>query len=265
MAVVREIDAYCDAAPRAAADAEDIGSFTVFLRRGAGWPYYARPRLDAPPAAAGDIDAVLRHQTERDVPRAFEWIEETAPWAGPALSGAGLAIERHPMLVLDELWNPGAGVLAEVRLLEPDDPALAYAQAVQEISFGAGGTGRGEIGTEGLEAAVASQPPGRLDFARQRIEEGRTRTAAAFVDGVPVAAGAHQPLGGVTEIVGVATLPAFRRRGIGAALTAALADDAVRLGVGLIFLSAEGDEVAAIYERLGFGRVGFACEARPRG
>ena len=169
------------------------------------------------------------------------------------------------MLVLDELWNPGAGVPAEVRLLEPDDPALAYAQAVQEISFGAGGTGRGEIGTEGLEAAVASQPPGRLDFARQRIEEGRTRTAAAFVDGVPVAAGSHQPLDGVTEIVGVATLPAFRRRGIGAALTAALADDAVRLGVGLIFLSAEGDEVAAIYERLGFGRVGFACEARPRG
>ena len=166
------------------------------------------------------------------------------------------------MLVLDELRIPGAGVPAEVRLLEADDPALAHAQAVQEISFGAGGTGRGEVGTEGLEAAVASQPPGRLEFARQRMAEGRTRTAAAFVDGVPVAAGSHQPLDGVTEIVGVATLPAFRRRGIGAALTAALADDAVRLGVGLIFLSAQGDEVAAIYERLGFRRVGFACEAR---
>ena len=36
----------------------------------------------------------------------------------------------------------------------------------------------------------------------------------------------------------------------------------MRLGVGLIFLSAQGDEVAAIYERLGFRRVGFACEAR---
>ena len=69
----------------------------------------------------------------------------------------------------------------------------------------------------------------------------------------------------MTEIVGVATLPAYRRRGIGAALTAALADDAVRLGVGLIFLSAAGDDVAAIYERLGFRRVGFACEARPPG
>ena len=262
MASVREIDAYLDAAPRAAADAEDIGSFTAFLRRGAGWPYYARPRLDAPPAAPGDIDAVLRRQAEREVPRTFEWVEETAPWAGPALSAAGLEIERHPMLVLDELRIPGGGVPAEVRMLEPDDPALAQAQGVQEVSFGAGGTERGEAGTEALEAAMASLPPGRLEFARQRMREGRTRTAAAFVDGVPVAAGSHQPLGGVTEIVGVATLPAFRRRGIGAALTAALADDAVRLGVGLIFLSAEGDEVAAIYERLGFRRVGFACEAR---
>jgi hypothetical protein len=38
------IDAYCDAAPRSAARAEDHGPFTLFVGRGP-WPYYARPRL----------------------------------------------------------------------------------------------------------------------------------------------------------------------------------------------------------------------------
>lgn len=263
MAVVNQIDAYCDAAPRAAADAEDHGSFTVFLRRGPGWAYYARPRLGVDAAAPDDVEAVLRRQRERSVPRAFEWVENTAPWVGPAVEAAGLEVERNPLLVLDELAPPRAALEADVRLLEPDDPDLPLVLAVQEVSFGAGGTERGDDGTEALPAAVAAQPPGRLGFARQRMEQGRTRIAAAFVDGSAVAAGAHQPLDGVTEIVGVATLPAYRRRGLGAALTAALADDAVRLGVDLIFLSAAGDDVAAIYERLGFGRVGFACEARP--
>jgi ribosomal protein S18 acetylase RimI-like enzyme len=262
VAVVHEIDRYCDAVPRAAADGEDIGAFTVFLRRGAGWHYYARPRPDGPEPEPGDVEAVLERQAARDVPRAFEWVEETAPWAGPALAAAGLDVERHPMLVLDELRVPGTAASADVRLLEADDPLLPYVQAVQEISFGAGGTDRGVLGTEGLDAAVAEQPPGRVEFARQRIAEGRTRTAAAFVDGRPVAAGAHQPLERVSEIVGVATLPAHRRQGIGAALTAALAADAMRLGVWLIWLSAQDDEVAGIYERLGFRRVGFACEAR---
>jgi GNAT superfamily N-acetyltransferase len=263
VAVVDEIDAYCDAAPRAAADAEDHGPFTVFLRRGAGWPYYARPRLGAQGAGSGEVEAVLRRQREHNVPRAFEWVEEVSPWVGPALEAAGLEVERHPLLALGELTPPRCEVAADLRMLAADDPDLPLVQAVQDVSFGAGGTERGEIGVEALAAAVETQPPGRVEFARQRIAQGRTRTAAAFVDGTAVAAGAHQPLDGVTEIVGVATLPAFRRRGIGAALTAALAGDAERLGVHLIFLSAADDDVAAIYERLGFGRVGFACEARP--
>jgi len=153
-------------------------------------------------------------------------------------------------------------VATQLRRLEPDDPALAASRAVADIGFGAPGTARGEPGPRERDAAIINFPEARLASVRERMAAGLTVTVVAEDDDGIQAVGSHQPVGGVTEIVGVATLPAFRRRGIGAALTAALADDAVRLGVGLIFLSAQGDEVAAIYERLGFRRVGFACEAR---
>jgi predicted GNAT family acetyltransferase len=75
--------------------------------------------------------------------------------------------------------------------------------------------------------------------------------------------GSHQPVGDVTEVVGVATLPAFRRRGIGAAITAALVADARRRGVDMILLSAGSDEVARVYAKVGFVRM--EGSARQRG
>ena len=62
----------------------------------------------------------------------------------------------------------------------------------------------------------------------------------------------------MTEIVGVATLPSARRRGLGTAVTAALVADARASGVSTIFLSAASDDVARVYERLGFVRVGHS-------
>jgi len=97
------------------------------------------------------------------------------------------------------------------------------------------------------------------------MQRGLTVTGAAFGEGVPVAVGSHQPVGTATEIVGVGVLPAFRRRGLGAAVTSLLVRDAQRRGAGLIFLSAGGDAVARVYERLGFERVGTAGAAEPPG
>ena len=69
--------------------------------------------------------------------------------------------------------------------------------------------------------------------------------------------------GGVCEVTGVGTLPSARRRGIGAALTGRLVQDARERGAAIVFLSAAGDDVARMYERLGFRRVGTACFGFP--
>jgi ribosomal protein S18 acetylase RimI-like enzyme len=64
-----------------------------------------------------------------------------------------------------------------------------------------------------------------------------------------------------TELTGIAVLPRARRRGTGAAITQALVKDAKRRGIATIFLSAQDDAVARVYERVGFTRVGTACIA----
>jgi ribosomal protein S18 acetylase RimI-like enzyme len=73
--------------------------------------------------------------------------------------------------------------------------------------------------------------------------------------------GSHGPRGTTTELTGIAVLPRARRRGVGAAVTAALVEDAHALGVRTVFLSAQDDAVARVYERVGFVRVGTACIA----
>jgi predicted GNAT family acetyltransferase len=87
--------------------------------------------------------------------------------------------------------------------------------------------------------------------------------AAAFGPDGPVAAGSCQALGGVAEITGVGVLPAERRRGLGAAVTAVLAADALDRGVQTVFLSASDEAVARVYARIGFREIGTAMIAEP--
>jgi predicted GNAT family acetyltransferase len=61
----------------------------------------------------------------------------------------------------------------------------------------------------------------------------------------------------------VATLPAVRNRGYASQLTATLARDALENGVEVVFLSAGDDDVARLYSKVGFRRIGTACIAQP--
>ena len=76
-----------------------------------------------------------------------------------------------------------------------------------------------------------------------------------------LATGRTLPIDGVTEVMGVATLPAARRAGLGTAVTRTLTDDARALGVGTVFLTASSPEVARVYSRVGFRRVATAYSA----
>jgi ribosomal protein S18 acetylase RimI-like enzyme len=153
---------------------------------------------------------------------------------------------------------------ASVRRVGADEFDLSRILAVASVAFGNGGTAVGTAGPRERDAKAAADPmvPQRL---RDRIRSGRMVLYVAEDDDGPIASGAHQPVDGTTEIVGVATLPTARRRGLGAAITGALVDDARVAGVETIFLSAAGDDVARVYERLGFVRVGQAGLASPPG
>jgi len=262
--VLDRIERYYDAVPRQAARVEEIGPFTLFVST-AGWPYYARPRLGwADAFTADDVDRVRQRQRELGVPEAFEWVDETTPGLLVAARAGGLAVAELPLQVLG-----GDGIRAEaqpdvtVRLLEPDDPALAAAQAVAAVGFAAGGTAIGSAGIAERDEAVSRQPDPEHHQLRDRIKRGVTVVAVAEDTTGPIGIGSHQPVAGVSEVVGVATLPVARRRGIGAAITAELVADARRQGVEIVFLSAGSDDVARIYERVGFQRIATACIAEP--
>ena len=55
----------------------------------------------------------------------------------------------------------------------------------------------------------------------------------------------------------------MRRQGLGAAVTSRLVEHAFANGVDLVLFSAEDDAVAAVYERVGFRRIGHAGAAEP--
>jgi predicted GNAT family acetyltransferase len=100
-------------------------------------------------------------------------------------------------------------------------------------------------------------------FDREQRRSGRLQTALALVDGQPVGVGSHLPLGEVAEIAGVGVLPAFRRRGLGAALTAYLAGDARARGIRIVFLTAGDPDIARVYARVGFETLAVAGTAEP--
>ncbi|MDA0179221.1 GNAT family N-acetyltransferase [Solirubrobacter phytolaccae] len=250
------IETYYDAVPRSAARVEEIGPFTLFVGTGA-WPYYARPRLGVVHEFTPvEIETVRARQRELGVPEAFEWVDETTPSLLPAARAAGLEVMEAPLMVLSGAVPAAVPDGVTVRTIDADDRALPAAVVAQDRGFG--GTGEGT--------------DGRADFLRERLRAGLTRMAIAeSAEGV-LAAGQHQPVGDVTEIVGVATVPEARRRGLAGAVTAQLVADATALVAAarradsaasgtagpVVFLSA-GEDAARVYARLGFERRGTAC------
>ena len=262
--LLERIERYYDAVPRAAARVETLGPFELFVKVGAGWPYYARPRLGAQDFSAADVARVRDRQRELGAPESFEWVAETTPRLASAVEAGGLPIRTHPLMVLDAFKAPTSEAEAEVRLVSPTDD-LARFGAVAGLAFQSPGTAVGQVGKDELERAAQRRSQASLNFERQRLEQGLTVSAVALVDGTPVAMGSHQPVDSVCEIVGVGTFPAYRRRGLAGALTALLVKDALQRGLTTIFLSAGDSDVERVYERLGFRRIATACIAEAEG
>lgn len=262
------LEVYYDTAPRPLAHAEEIGPFTLFARSDPqSWHYYARPRLGLTCAIeVSDVDRVRGRQRELGVPEAIEWVHQTTPTALQSVRSSGLAVLEAPLLVLPPQASgapggaPGARDFAdhasrhdadderpapEIRMLQADDPDLGAVICAVDAGF---------QGTDEVAVPDTRNQP-------ELISAGLLRVVGAFVDGVAVGGGSHGPRDATTELTGIAVIPRARRRGIAAAITAVLVADARARGIRTIFLSAEDDATARIYEGVGFRRVGTACIA----
>lgn len=266
-ALLGRIERFYDTVPRRFATVEEHGPFTLFLGEPGGWVYYARPRLGGSgPFDAAAVAGALARQSERGLPAAIEWVHETTPDLLAAVRDVeALRIHEIPLMALprgaDATPVPRPDGVT-VRVVEPDEPGcggtLAAARAVADVGFAAGGTAPGEAGTAAREAAMRPPQQRVIDL----LGEGALLVAVAesAQEGV-LATGRATPVDGVAELVGIATLPAARRRGIGAAIAAVLAGELQARGTGTIFLTASSPEVARVYARVGFVRVGTGFTA----
>lgn len=223
-----------------------MGPFTLFVARpGVGWPYYARPTPGCTPIVASDLDRLVSEQRALDVPHTIEWVHESTPSLCEVVEAAGWTTRHAPLLALERLAPVDSDV--SVAIIAAQDAQLA--DVVDAVSAGFGGVER-----DGKQPEVTRQ--------RERIAQGWAVMAGAFdAAGSAVGGGTHLPRGAATELVGIAVVPSARHRGAGARIAATLADDAVARGITTVFLSAQNDAVARVYERVGFRRIGTACIA----
>ena len=273
------LERFYDALARSDARAEEFGGLVLFVREGAGWPFYARPRPGADTPSAADVTAVRQRQRDLGVPEAFEWVHEITPDLLPVARSAGLQVLLAPLMVLEiAALVPDLPVTgATIRLLDPHSPGfaadLAAARAVGQLGFGAPAAAAataadGALITEpaGPAARDALPPPdpNLVEAAREHALSGRIVTGVVDspAEGI-LASGVVQRVDDVAEVAGVATLPSARRRGYASQLTATLARYALHNDANLVFLSAGDDDVARLYSRVGFRRVGTACIAEP--
>lgn len=266
--VLLELERYFDAVPREHARVEEVGPFTLFAGDPEGWTFCARPRLSGAPSGvsptpydASSVRDVLRRMSDLGLPPVIEWVHEVTPdLLAAVLADGTLEVEEIPLMVLapgQATASPAADVT--VRVVGPSDlDALAQARAVAALAFAAPGTEVGDAGVAERDAAVEPVPDPLLDVLRR----GEVAwVVAEHRDHGVVACGRHLPLHGVTEVVGVATLPAFRRRGLAADVTRALVGHASAGGNRTVFLTASSADVARLYAGLGFERVATAYAA----
>ncbi|HYZ27779.1 MAG TPA: GNAT family N-acetyltransferase [Thermoleophilaceae bacterium] len=225
-----QLQAFLRASAAAGRDAVRIEPFEAYFDRTDEMKYlnYAVPDDGANPSLEAIESLRVAFRARSRLPR-LEWIAEAAPAVAAALAGAGMSEELATPLMActhSELRVPD--VDAEIARVSAGDTLEAH--NVQRVAFG----------QEPVEEA----------------SERELRTVLARIDGrVVAAAGWTAVVGGVSEIVGVATAAPFRGRGLAGALTAAAAEAAFLDGAELCVLS-PGDETAQrVYARAGFRRV----------
>jgi GNAT superfamily N-acetyltransferase len=244
MLPINRIQAYLRHNAHQQYQAVSVPPFTCFFHRTDPLPYF-NYAIPAEPCG-GDLTqplAELRRvfQLNSRQPR-FEFIEQYAPELPAALDAAGFVeVERQQgMLCTPGSYRPAPAVPGlGITALTSSSPLEAHRHVVT--------VQRAAFDPDNQQPVTHTEAQ---SFA-QDLQNG-----AAFLaqlDGRAVCVGMFtNPFDGLTEMVGIATLPAFRRWGIGTALVGAAVLHAFSLGLESVYLTAADQRAGRVYERVGF-------------
>ena len=185
--------------------------------------------IPVPGAVSGDGSDLVGAARERGLLPRLEYLDACFPWVEEALAVSGFTREgRLWVMTCSSVERRDAGNVDLARVETPS--ALAGATlAVTRLAFG-------ELARERGGTLPVAWPGDRGD---RGWRSGRRRRLDPVMDRM-------------SEIVGVAVVPAMRRRGIGAVLTAAATQAAFDEGAMLALLTPGNDDTARVYERVGF-------------
>lgn len=218
----------------------EVGPFRAFIHPDDDLRFYnwAAPMVDCEnwsPWIDGLIDLFVTHQR---LPR-LEYLTAQFPSLRPALERAGFQAEVvAPVMTLTpkELIPPPSADVC-ISLLTPESPSSDFRDMYR-------------VGMEGFGLEVKMDREEEVD-GRGEAPGARLR-ALARVDGEAAGCGVLMCTGDVAEMAGVATLPAYRRRGIAAHLCHFLLEIGFGQGLELVWLSAADERAVALYHTLGF-------------
>ncbi|MFK4107315.1 GNAT family N-acetyltransferase [Streptomyces sp. NPDC002176] len=215
-----------------------VGGFVAGFDPATTSPYvnYATPLPGTSPTEA-DVAALVAEFRGRGLLPRLEFAPDAALQVAPALRRAGFSTEAvHEYLVCTP-----ATLTLPTGLPQAETPS-----SDEEFT---------EIDTALAEAFDGEFPASAEGAARLRRTQdrgGAVRFVRADDGGCAGAASCSAPAEGTAELAGVGTRPAYRGRGVAAAVTAALAGVMFERGAESVWLEYSGDGSRRVYERVGF-------------
>lgn len=220
-----------------------VGPFTVQYNPRWDSPFanYAIPDDDAAPTPS-DVRALIEaFRARARVPR-LEYVPDCAPAVEHALLAAGFGVEDRPSLM----------ACTTAALIEP--------APIAGVEFEQPRTRAGLFDLAAVQHEAYSEPgepnDGSIGWLRGCYQNGGI-VVLARVEGQPVGAAAcTAPVDGLTELVGVSVRDLWRRRGIGAAVSAYATATAHGRGYSTVWLEPADTTVERMYAGIGFHRIG---------
>jgi ribosomal protein S18 acetylase RimI-like enzyme len=250
MISVARLQAYLRNSARQRYDTVLTPPFTLFLHPSDTLTHFNYAMPDEPitddygPSLREPLATLRLAFLARDRQPRFEFIKEFAPALGPVLRIAGFIEEARQQLMIctPETYRLASDIAVAGLTITTltADSSIAEAQdtlTAQRQGFDPDDTG----------------PATEREAARFLRELGDGAAVLARLDGQPVGAGMFTaPLDGVAEVVGIATLEQFRRRGVGTAVTAQAVRTAFDRGIAVVCLTAADERAGRLYQRVGF-------------